>query len=48
MKQILITIAVVVIVGVSGLAIAQMMGHSGGCCGGGSQQVCPIHHHQMN
>ena len=46
MKEILITIAVVVIIGTSGLALAQMMGH-GGCCGG-SDHLCPTHHHQMN
>ena len=47
MKETLIAIAVVVIVGISGLALAQMMGHGGGCCNMGSHQVCPIHHHQM-
>ena len=39
MKQTLITIAVVAIVGISGLALAQMMGHGGGCCS--------MQHHQM-
>ena len=40
MKEILIAVAVVVIVGTSGLALAKMMGIGGGCCS--------VHHHQMN
>ena len=40
MKEILVTIAVVVIVGTSGLALAKMMGLGGSCCS--------VHHHQIN
>ena len=40
MKETLITIVVVVIVGISGLALAKMMGIGGGCCS--------VHHHQMS
>ena len=39
MKEILVTIAVVAIVGTSGLALAKM-GMGGSCCS--------VHHHQMN
>ena len=39
MKQTLITIVMLVIVGTSGLVLAQMVGKGGGCCS--------VHNHQM-
>lgn len=44
MKEILITIAVIIIVGISGLALANMMGIGGSCCG---THQCIFHHHQI-
>ena len=46
MKSPLITVAVVIGVVISGLAIAQMLGQGGGCCGI-SHLSCPLHH-QVN
>lgn len=38
MKETLLTVAIVIIVGISGLALANMV--KGGSC-------CSVHHHQM-
>ncbi len=40
----IVVITAVVILAFSGLALANMIGNGGGCCGGGTHHTCSMHH----
>ena len=42
----ILVIAGIIILTVTGFAFANKMGMGGGCCGGGAQHTCSLHHPQ--